>query len=102
MKNPWKSCHPLFWVHRVYGIQNERLDLTINEFLTFEKQCIVARDIYNFCVFSFNKFANISIFDAAFSRIRLNSAKVLVEVEAELGNFIKCTTLSEQGNWGKF
>ena len=37
MKNPWKSCHPLFRVHRVYGIQNDRLDLTINKFLTFLK-----------------------------------------------------------------
>ena len=37
MKNPWKSCHPLFWVHRVYGIQNNHLDLTINEFLTIWK-----------------------------------------------------------------
>ena len=37
MKNPWKSRHPLFRVHRVYGIQNDRLDLTINEFLTIWK-----------------------------------------------------------------
>ena len=37
MKNPWKSRHPLFWVHRVYGIQNDRLDLTINKFLTVLK-----------------------------------------------------------------
>ena len=29
MKNPWKSCHPFCWVHRVYGMQNDRLDLTI-------------------------------------------------------------------------
>ena len=29
MKNPWKSRHPLFRVHRVHGIQNDRLDLTI-------------------------------------------------------------------------
>ena len=37
MKNPWKSCHPLFRVHRVLGIQNDRLDLTNNEFLTIWK-----------------------------------------------------------------
>ena len=37
MKNPWKSRHPLFLVHRVYGIQNDRLDLTINELLTVWK-----------------------------------------------------------------
>ena len=37
MKNPWKSRHPLFRVHRVYGIQNDRLDLTINKFLTIWK-----------------------------------------------------------------
>ena len=30
MKNSWKSRHPLFRVHRVHGIQNDRLDLTIN------------------------------------------------------------------------
>ena len=29
MKNPWKSCHPFWWVHRVYGMQNNRLDLTV-------------------------------------------------------------------------
>ena len=34
MKNPWSSRHLLFWV---YGIQNDRLDLTINQFLTFLK-----------------------------------------------------------------
>ena len=32
MKNPLKSCHLLFLVHRVYGIQNDCLDLTLNEF----------------------------------------------------------------------
>ena len=37
MKNPWRGRNPLFWVHRVYGIQNDRLDLTINQFLTFLK-----------------------------------------------------------------
>ena len=37
MKIPWRSRHPLFWVLRVYGIQNDRLDLTITEFLTFLK-----------------------------------------------------------------
>ena len=37
-KNQWKSCHPLFRVHRVYGIQNDPLDLTINEFLTVWKK----------------------------------------------------------------
>ena len=46
MRNPWKNFHPLFWVHRVYGIQNDRLYLMINEFLTVWKTCIVARDIY--------------------------------------------------------
>ena len=29
MKNPWKTCHPFCWVHRVYGMQNDRLDLTV-------------------------------------------------------------------------
>ena len=37
MKNPWKSRHQLFRVHRVYGIQNDRLDLTVNEFFTVWK-----------------------------------------------------------------
>ena len=37
MKNPWKSRHLLFGVHRGYGIQNDRLDLTINEFLSVFK-----------------------------------------------------------------
>ena len=37
MKNPLKSRHLLFRVHRVYGIQNDCLDLTINEFLTIWK-----------------------------------------------------------------
>ena len=34
MKNQWESRHLLFGVHRGYGIQNDRLDLTINEFLS--------------------------------------------------------------------
>ena len=29
MNNPWKSCHPFCWVHRVYGMQNDRLDLAV-------------------------------------------------------------------------
>ena len=29
MKNLWKTCHPFCWVHRVYGMQNDRLDLTV-------------------------------------------------------------------------
>ena len=37
MKNPLKSRHLLFGVHRVYGIQNDRLNLTVNEFLTVLK-----------------------------------------------------------------
>ena len=37
MKNPLKSRHLLFLVHRVYGIQNDYLDLTIREFLTVLK-----------------------------------------------------------------
>ena len=37
MKNQWKSRHLLFGVHRGYGIQNDRLDLTINEFLSVWK-----------------------------------------------------------------
>ena len=36
-KNPWKSRHLLFWVHRVYGIQNDCLNLTVNGFLTVLK-----------------------------------------------------------------
>ena len=37
MKNPLKSCHHFCWVHRVYGSQNDRLDLRNNEFLTVLK-----------------------------------------------------------------
>ena len=29
MKNPSKSCHPFYWVHRFYGMQNDWLNLTI-------------------------------------------------------------------------
>ena len=36
-KNQWKSCHPLFRVHRVNGIQNNCHILTINNFLTVWK-----------------------------------------------------------------
>ena len=36
MKNPWKTCHPFCWVHRVYGMQNDRLDLTV---ILAEKNC---------------------------------------------------------------
>ena len=36
MKNPWKTCHPFCWVHRVYGMQNDRLDLTV---ILVEKNC---------------------------------------------------------------
>ena len=32
MENLLKSRHLLFRVHRVYGIQNDRLGITINEF----------------------------------------------------------------------
>ena len=34
MKNPWKTRHRFFRVDRVYIHQNDRLDLTVNEFFT--------------------------------------------------------------------
>ena len=37
MKNPLKSHHQFCWVYRVYGIQNDWLDLRNNEFLTVLK-----------------------------------------------------------------
>ena len=43
MKNPKKCRHLLFWVHRVYGMQNERLDLTINEFFTVWKTMLLSQ-----------------------------------------------------------
>ena len=46
MKNPLKSRHLLFRVHRVYGIQNDRLDLTVNEFLTVSKTPHSSKDIH--------------------------------------------------------
>ena len=38
MENPLYGCYKFFGVHRVYGIQNNRIDLTINEFsMIFKK-----------------------------------------------------------------
>ena len=48
MKNAWKSRHLLFWVHRVYGIQNDRINLTVNEFSTVLKTLHVKRLCYTF------------------------------------------------------
>ena len=45
MKNPWKSCHPFYWIQRVYGMQNDRLDLPVNLAEKMAKWCTVARDI---------------------------------------------------------
>ena len=61
MSKKWKMKNR---VHRVYDIQKDRLDIRINEFSTIWK--IMRRS--NVRVFSFNKFANISSYDAAFSK----------------------------------
>ena len=65
MKNQWKS-QPLFWVHRVYGIQNDRLDLTINEFLTVLKTLEISANLSNEKTW---KIVNFSCFDALFFRL---------------------------------
>ena len=49
MKNPWKSCNLLFRVHRVYGIQNGHLNLTINEFLTVWKMQYYSKRYQQIC-----------------------------------------------------
>ena len=36
MKNPWQSCHPFCWFHRVYGMQNDQVNLTV---ILAEKNC---------------------------------------------------------------
>ena len=43
MKNPLKSRHPFCWVHRVYGIQNDRLDLRIKDFFSVLKKMNYSR-----------------------------------------------------------
>ena len=59
-KNPWKSRHPLFWIHRVYGIQNDRLNLTINEFLKIWKTMHHSKRYSYFFGFFFSWHGNIS------------------------------------------
>ena len=44
MKNSWKSLHTLFWVLDGYGIQNDDVKITLNEFLTVSKT-LHSRDI---------------------------------------------------------
>ena len=49
MKNQ-QICHQaLFRVYRVHGIQNDRLDLTISEFLTVWKTQYRSRRYQQFC-----------------------------------------------------
>ena len=43
MKNPGKTRHRFFRVDRVYIHQNDRLDLTVNEFFTVLKTMIHSR-----------------------------------------------------------
>ena len=49
MKNLWKTCHPFCWVHRVYGMQNDRLNLTvILAGKNFEKMPCIQRFLHFF------------------------------------------------------
>ena len=68
MKNPLKSRHLLFRVHRVYGIQNDRLDLTVNEFLTVLKTLHCSQRNLQTNKEINERIANISGYGALFSK----------------------------------
>ena len=55
MKNPWKSCHSFCWVHSVYGMQNDLLDLTV---ILAEKICKEIHRIRRFLQI-FNDFSSL-------------------------------------------
>ena len=52
MKTPFKSFHIFCWGHRVYGIQNDQINLRKNEFLTVLKTMHCSRRYLQF----FNSF----------------------------------------------
>ena len=60
-----KSCHTFFGFHRVYGMQNDRLDLTVNEFFTVWKMMLCSQRYFQFFEFfhgfSFYILQNISV-----------------------------------------
>ena len=51
MKNPWKTRHMFFRVDRVYIHQNDRLDLTVNEFFTVWKMMLLSQRYFQFFEF---------------------------------------------------
>ena len=66
MKNPLKSRHQFCWVHRVYGIQNDRLDLRSNKFLTVlkSKHCSWKYlQIFDLFFYLFCKYRRLQCFD---------------------------------------
>ena len=61
MKNPWKTCHRFFRVDRVYIHQNDRLDLTVNEFFTVWKTMFLSQRYFQFFEFFHFTFLRISL-----------------------------------------
>ena len=68
MKNPWKSRHPLFRAHRVYAIQNDRLNLTINKFSMIFKMLHSSKRYSQKCWTKNSKELEISQAGALFSK----------------------------------
>ena len=96
MKNPWKSRHPLFWVNRVYGIQNDHHDLTINDFLMVWKT-MHRSQIYLQFFFSFHKFVNIS----CYSLQTVKNLKKLDKIVILRQSFwIPLTPRTQKSGWG--
>ena len=86
MKNPWKSRHLLFGVHRGYGIQNDRLDLTINEFLAVWKT--MHRGLRYFQFFGFFRLTFLWISLARVQRFQNRQKLVNREIETVVLNTI--------------
>ena len=64
MKTPLESRHQFCWVYRVYGIQNDRLNLRINEFLLVLKTMHCSQRYLQF----FDLFFYLFCYSALFSK----------------------------------
>ena len=84
IKNPWKTCHPFCWVHKVYGV-NDRLYLTIILLLKkILKKCFVAGDI---CKTNENKHKNWAGVAKLCANSKEISCKILYKVKICLAYF---------------
>ena len=81
-ENPLKSRHQCCWVHRVYGIQSDRLDLRINKFLKVLKTIHCSRRYFKFFDLFFICFAKKNKKSYLSNRVQLDPHQIFLYIRS--------------------